>query len=123
MQMQPVILKSNGHYSSGMISGKLLFISGMLSVDPVTGSRCIGNIRQHMQTALLNVEKVLLKAQLSREDVVQCRIYTTDVAYWNDINEVFADFFKEHRPARVVVPVADLHFGCLVEIEAIAEIK
>ena len=51
------------------------------------------------------------------------RIYVTDIAHWDQINRVYADYFGPHRPARIVVPAASLHFGCLVEIEAVAEVR
>ena len=50
-----------------------------------------------------------------------CRVYIPDVALWDAVNEVYADFFGEHKPARVVVPTRALHHGALVEIEAMAE--
>ena len=51
-----------------------------------------------------------------------CRLYIPDVAFWDEVNEAYAEFFKEHKPARVIVPSRELHGGALVEIEAIAEI-
>ena len=59
---------------------------------------------------------------LTKDQVVQCRVYIADVSYWDAINEVYGEFFGEHKPARIVVPVPALHFGCLVEIEAVAEV-
>ena len=117
------ISSSKGHYSAGLISNNQLYISGMLSVDPKTVKACKGDIRAQTKTALNKIEKVLGEVSLTKNDVFMCRIYTTDLDYWDDINEVYADFFLEHRPARVIVPVTKLHFGCLIEIEAIAEVK
>lgn len=54
--------------------------------------------------------------------VVQCRVYTTKGEYWGPVNEEYAAYFGDHRPARIVVTVPELHFGCLVEIEAVAEL-
>ncbi len=112
-----------GHYSAGVISQNLLFISGMLSLDLNTGTPCKGGIREHMQKALSNLNMVLEEASLSKESVVQCRIYIADISYWDEVNEIYSEFFSSHKPARVVVPVGKLHFGCLVEIEAVAEVK
>ena len=47
---------------------------------------------------------------------------TTSTAFWGPINEVYAEFFGEHKPGRLVATVPELHFGCLVEIEAVAEL-
>ena len=57
-----------------------------------------------------------------REQVVQCRIYVTDIENWDAVNRVYSEYFGNHKPARIVVPVPALHFGCLVEIEAVAEL-
>ena len=66
--------------------------------------------------------RVLKEAGVRRDQVVFCRVYTPSNQYWGPINEEYAKFFGEHKPGRVVVSTTDLHFGCLVEIEAIAEL-
>jgi 2-iminobutanoate/2-iminopropanoate deaminase len=68
------------------------------------------------------VERILQVTGLSRNDIVQCRVYVSDIDQWDAVNQVFAGFFGEHKPARIVVPVGKLHFSCLVEIEASAEV-
>ena len=115
--------KAKGHYSAGVISGDLCFISGQLSKDPVTGEIPKGGIIPETERALKNVDLVLKSAGLVRTDLVSCRVYIPDVALWEDVNSVYEKFFGEHKPARVVVPSGKLHDGCLVEIEAIAEIN
>lgn len=116
--------KGGGHYVPGMISNGMLYISGQLPVDPATGLMPEGNdVAAHTKMALRNVERVLSAANLSRKNVVQCRVYIPDVAYWDKVNKVYSDFFGDHKPARVVVPSRDLHGGALVEIEAIAELE
>ena len=59
---------------------------------------------------------------MRRDQVVYCRVYTTKGEYWGPINEVYAEFFGAHKPGRLVATVPELHFGCLVEIEAVAEL-
>ncbi|WP_051317154.1 RidA family protein [Ectobacillus panaciterrae] len=73
--------------------------------------------------ALANLELVLRERGLSKEDVVLCRLYTPNVHFWPEINAVYAHFFGDHKPARVIVPTNDLYAGCLVEVEAIAAIR
>ena len=114
--------KSTGHYVPGVISHGMLYISGQLPVDPVTGLMPEGGVGAHAKMALANVERILAAAGLTRANVVQCRVYIPDVAYWDEVNTVYADFFGAHKPARVVVPSRDLHGGALVEIEAVAEL-
>lgn len=113
--------KSSGHYSPGIMSRGMLYISGQLPIDPDTRRMAGDTIEDHARQALANVDRVLAEAGLTRDRVVQCRVYITDPAHWDAVNRVFAEFFGAHKPARAVVPVSALHFGCLVEIEAIAE--
>jgi len=113
--------ENKGHYTAGVVSKGMLYVSGQLSIDPDTRKVAQGGIREHAALALKNVERVLEEAGLARQNVVLCRVYTPDVQYWGPINEVYAEFFGSHKPARVIVSTSTLHFGCLVEIEAIAE--
>lgn len=114
--------KNPGHYSAGVVSGNTLYISGQLSIDPDTREVCRGDIREQTRLALSNVDRVLKAAGCPRDHVVFCRVYTPSNEYWGAINEVYAEFFGSHKPGRVIVSTTDLHFGCLVEIEAIAEL-
>ena len=111
-----------GHYTPGIISRGMLYISGQLSIDQDTRKVPAGGIQEHAKLALANLDRVLHMAGATRNDVVQCRVYVTDIEHWDSVNEVYAEFFGDHKPARIVVPVDKLHFGCLVEIEAIAEV-
>ena len=124
MQIVQVPFKgeNKGHYSAGVISRGMLYVSGQLSIDPDTREVEKGGIREHAARALDNVDRVLKAAGATRDQVVFCRVYTPDVAYWGPINEVYAEFFGAHKPGRVIVSTTQLHFGCLVEIEAVAEL-
>lgn len=115
--------ENKGHYTPGIISNGMLYISGQLSIDPDTRKVPEGGMETHAKLALQNVDRVLKEAGLCRNDVVQCRVYVSDINQWDIVNKVYAEFFGEHKPARCVVPVAKLHFGCLIEIEAIAEVN
>lgn len=110
-----------GHYSPGIVSHGMLYISGQLPIDHRTGRLAEGGIAEQTLTALQNMERVLSAAGVTKESVVLCRVYIPDVEHWDDVNRVYADFFGAHKPARVVVPTSRLHHGALVEIEAMAE--
>ncbi|MCI9485450.1 MAG: RidA family protein [Lachnospiraceae bacterium] len=124
--MKPITIESRltnrGHYVPGMISGGTLYISGQLPVHHETGEPVSGDIVRQTEDALHNVELVLTAAGCTKESVVMCRLYIPDVAYWDEVNETYARFFGNHRPARVIVPSRELHGGALVEIEAVAEV-
>lgn len=115
--------ENKGHYSPGIVSNGLLFISGQLSIDPDTRQVAQGGIEEHTRLALNNLDRVLKEAGVERSSVVQCRVYVSDIDDWDKVNVIYSEFFGEHKPARIVVPVSELHFGCLIEIEAIAEVK
>ena len=113
--------KANGHYSSAVVSRGQVFVSGQLSSDPATGL-IPPTVREETLQALKNVENVLASAGAGLEDVVMCRVYVAGIKLWDEVNRAYEEVFKDHKPARAVVPVAELHFGCSVEIEAVAEL-
>src|SRR5690625_265068 len=106
-----------------MIHNDTLYISGQLSLNLDTGKIVEGGIAAETKKALTNMELVLNEAGLTKEDVVMVRLYTSDVENWNVINDEYSKYFGDHKPARAVVPTRELHYGCLVEIEAVAAIK
>jgi 2-iminobutanoate/2-iminopropanoate deaminase len=116
-------VRDGGHYSPGVVYNGVLYISGQLSINPETGKVPEGGIREETKQALNNLDIVLKAANLSKDAVLHCRVYIPNVAYWPEVNEVYSEFFGEHKPARVVVPSNNLYAGCLVEIEAIAACK
>ncbi|OLR64350.1 RidA family protein [Peptoniphilus porci] len=115
-------VRDGGHYTPGMIHNGTLYISGQLSHNPKTGKKPEG-IKAQTKQALLNLELVLKNAGCTKNDVLFCRVYIPDVKLWGDLNEVYAEFFENHKPSRVVVPSNNLYDDCLVEIEAIAQVK
>lgn len=114
--------KNPGHYAPGIISKGMLYISGQLPIHPLTRSIEGESVQDQLRQALENMNRVLQAAGCSRRDVVQCRIYLADIEEWEGVNAAYAEFFGEHKPARTIVPSGTLHFGCLVEVEAVAEV-
>lgn len=125
--MKPVIPpfkgENKGHYTPGMLTGNLLFIPGQLSIDPDTRKLPAGGADAHMRLALNNMDRVLKEAGLTKDNVVFCQIYVTGIENWDAVNREYAAYFGDHKPARVVTPVGELHFGCMAEITAIAEVE
>ena len=110
-----------GHYSPGVISGNLIYVSGQVPMDPVTGEKVTSAFDAQCRQALSNVRTILLAAGSDLHHVVKVNAYITDINDWAEFNKIYTEFFGEHRPARAVVPVGPLHYGFKVEIEAIAE--
>jgi len=111
-----------GHYSPGIEHNGLIYVSGQLPMDLVTREPIAGDIETQTELALRNVEAVLKAAGSDLDHVVQMTIYISDMELWGKVNEVYARVMGDHRPARAIVPVKDLHFGTKIEIQAIAAV-
>ena len=111
-----------GHYSPAVISGGTLYISGQLPIDHESGKVIDRGIEAQTARALANLDAILKEAGCRREDVVMCRVYVSGIELWDGANKAYAEFFGDHKPARVIVPTRELHHGALVEIEATAEL-
>ena len=112
-----------GHYSQAIVHNNLVYVSGQLPMNIRTREVDNGSIEAQTELALRNVEAVLLSAGSSLNHVLQMTIYVSDMELWDRVNEVYASVLGEHRPARAIVPVKDLHFGTKIEIQAIAAVK
>jgi 2-iminobutanoate/2-iminopropanoate deaminase len=112
--------KPGGHYSQAVVHNGLVFVSGQLSIDPSTGEKKIGTIEEQTEQALNNVAEILRAANSDLSQVLKMTIYVADIELWTAVNTVYARVMGEHRPARAVIPTGRLHYGFLIEIEAIA---
>ncbi len=113
---------SNGHYSQCIEHNGTLYLSGQLPINPATG-KIPGTIEEQTLQALSNVKLILSEAGSSPDLILQVRIYISDISMWKSVNQVYASFFGSHRPVRSVIPTLNLHFGSLIEIEAVAVIN
>lgn len=112
--------KPKGHYSPGIEHHGVVYVSGQLPMTLDTREPFTGPIEEQTELALRNVEAVLKAAGSDLGRVMQMTIYVSDIELWGKVNEVYAQVMGDHRPARAIVPVKDLHFGTLIEIQAIA---
>lgn len=112
-----------GHYSSAVVHNGLIFVSGQLPRNAATGAVETGAIEAQTELALRNVEQILLAAGSDLNQVLQFTIYVSEMELWDKVNETYARILGEHKPARAIVPVKDLHFGTQIEIQAIAAVK
>ena len=112
-----------GHYSPAVVHGGLIFVSGQLPRNAVTGEVETGAIELQTELALRNVEDILKAANSDLNHVLQFTIYVSEMDDWDKVNEVYARILGEHKPARAIVPVKNLHFGTKIEIQAIAAVK
>jgi len=112
-----------GHYSQGVVHNNLVYVSGQLPMNLRTREIKNGSIEAQTELALRNVEAVLLAAGSDLNHVLQFTIYVSEMELWDKVNDVYARIMGEHKPARAIVPVKDLHFDTKIEIQAIAAVK
>ena len=112
-----------GHYSAGIEHNGLIYVSGQLPMSLDTREPFTGDIDAQTELALRNVEAVLKAAGSDLAHVLQMTIYVSDMELWAAVNAAYARVMGEHRPARAIVPVKDLHFWTKIEIQAIAAKK
>ena len=118
----PGALPVKGHYSPALKDGDYLYISGQLPINQFTGICCEGTIKEQAEQALENFHNILMAAGAGKEDVVKVVVYINDISLWDEVNEIYSDFFGDHYPARSIVPTKPLHYGFLIEIEGIARL-
>jgi 2-iminobutanoate/2-iminopropanoate deaminase len=112
-----------GHYSPGFEHNGLVFVSGQLPMDLKTRVPFTGSVEEQTELALRNVEHVLEAAGTDLNHVLQMTIYVSDMEMWDAVNKTYARVMGDHRPARAMIPVKDLHFDTKIEIQAIAAVK
>lgn len=108
-----------GHYAQAIVFKDLVFVSGQLPITP-DGKKITGDINLQTRQVLDNVKAILETAGSGLDAVLKSTVYVSDISLWGQVNEIYAEYFKDHRPARAVVPTRDLHYGFLIEMEVIA---
>lgn len=111
-----------GHYSQAVVHDGVAYIAGILPVEAGTQKKVLGEIEEEAVQVFRNLDAILAAAGGSRDHVLRCTVYVTDIGLWGRFNSVYADYFGQHRPARTVVPVPCLHHGFKVELDAIAAV-
>lgn len=114
---------AGGHYSQAVVYNGLVFVSGQLSIDPQTGDKKLGSIEEQTEQTLNNVAAILKAANSDLSRVLKMTVYVSDINLWSAVNSVYARVLGEHRPARAVIPTSELHYGFLIEIDAIAAVN
>ncbi|MBL8550586.1 MAG: RidA family protein [Hyphomonadaceae bacterium] len=110
-----------GPYSQLGEANGFVFASGVIAIAPDTGQLAAPNIEEQTRQALANLDALLAARGRTRSDVVKTTVFLREPADMAAMNAVYAEFFKDHRPARTTVPGADWgNPNILVEIEAIA---
>ncbi|WP_122663661.1 RidA family protein [Pseudomonas viridiflava] len=124
---QPILCKNSetisppaGHYSHVSIANGFVMISGQLPITADGAHLANASFEDQTRQVLLNLDSCLGAAGIGKQQLVQVRVYVTDIEQWPLFNRLYSQWLGEHRPARAVAGVAQLHYGCAVEVEAMA---
>lgn len=109
-----------GPYSQAVKAGNILFVSGQIPFDQVTGEMINENITEETHQVMKNLEAILSEAGMTFKNVVKCSIFIKDMNQFATINEAYGQYFKTDPPARETVEVARLPKDVNVEISCIA---
>ncbi|HVF39143.1 MAG TPA: RidA family protein [Gemmatimonadaceae bacterium] len=112
-----------GPYSQGIVANGFLFSAGQIPLDPATGQMVDGDISKQTERVMENLKAVLEAAGLDWSDVVKTTVYLHDMAHFPLVNDIYARWTGEARPARSTVQVTALPRGSLIEVDLIAAVR
>ena len=110
-----------GPYSQATITGNMVYTAGQIALNPATMEIVAGGVPEQTERVMQNLAAILEQAGTSLSRVVKTTVFLVDMGDFAAMNEVYAQHFGAHRPARSTVAVVGLPKGVRVEIEAIAE--
>ncbi|MDP2751740.1 MAG: Rid family detoxifying hydrolase [Rhodocyclaceae bacterium] len=114
----PLAPAAIGIYSQAVQAGGMVYLSGQIGIDPMTGQLVEGGEAQ-IEQVFANLAAVAKAAESSLDQAVKFTLYLTDLAHFPKVNDVMARVLKQPWPARAVVGVASLPRGALIEADAI----
>ncbi|RMO80313.1 Endoribonuclease L-PSP protein [Pseudomonas syringae pv. philadelphi] len=116
----PSAAAPGGHYSQAVLYQGVLHVSGQLPVR-ADGSHSVAEpFEIQAAIALDNLLAILGAAGCNTDDLLKVTVYVAGIQHWPAFDRIYAGYLGEHRPARAVVPVPELHHGYLIEVEALA---
>ncbi len=112
-----------GPYAQAVQAGDFLYLSGQIPLVPATGLLVSEQVAEQTEQVFQNIQAVCAAAGGSLDKIVKCTVFLTDLAHFQTVNEIYARWFGDHKPARSTVQVSALPRGAAVEIEAILYLK
>lgn len=109
-----------GPYNQAILSNNTLYMSGQIAINPENGELVLDSIKSETHRVLQNMGEVLKEAGMNYQNVVKCTIFMKSMDFYQEVNEVYAEYFKSNPPAREAVAVSGLPKNVNVEISAIA---
>jgi 2-iminobutanoate/2-iminopropanoate deaminase len=110
---------ARGHYSQAVEHAGVVYVAGQLPIAPGEPGVPLATFEEQARQVIDNVIAILEEAGSGADLILKATVYLVDVAHWPAFNAIYAQKLGAHRPARTVVPVAALHYGYLVEMDAI----
>jgi 2-iminobutanoate/2-iminopropanoate deaminase len=111
-----------GPYSQAVKTGNMVFCSGQIPIDPTTGEFVSSDVAEQTRQVLKNLSAVLKASGTDLNNVVKTTVFLADMNDFTAMNEIYAEFFSENKPARATVQAARLPRDARVEIDCIAVI-
>ena len=111
---------ARGHYAQAIEHAGLVYVSGQLPFVAADPERRIEGFDAQARQVIANVLALVEAAGSSRERLLKVTVYVAGIEHWPRFNAIYAEMIGSHRPARTVVPVPHLHYGYLVEMDAVA---
>lgn len=112
--------KAVGPYSTLTMTGDLVFVSGMIPLDPKTNEIVEGGIEAQARQSLENIKTVLEEIGLTMNHALKTTVLLTDLGSFGAVNAIYGEYFAPNFPARACYEVSKLPKGALIEIEVIA---
>ena len=113
---------ATGPYSQAIQVGRLLFVSGQVPLDPVTGDLVASDVTTQTHRVMRNLAAILDASGASFDDVVRTTVFLSDLGDYSAMNEAYATYFRPPAPARSTIEVARLPKDAQVEIDVIASL-
>jgi 2-iminobutanoate/2-iminopropanoate deaminase len=111
---------ARGHYSQAVVHGGLVYVAGQLPLVPNAPEQQLVSFEEQAGQVIDNVIAILDEAGSGAHLILKATVYIADISHWPAFNAIYAAKLGANKPARTVVPVAQLHYGYLVEMDAIA---
>ena len=108
-----------GAYSQGVKKNGILYTSGQIPIDPLTGKLITGNFSKQVQIVLKNLRAIIEEGGFTVDNIVKTTVFLKDLDNFKIVNEVYKEFFNNEFPARSAVEVSRLPLDADIEIEAV----
>ena len=108
-----------GAYSQGVEKNGILYTSGQIPIDPLTGRLITGNFSKQVQIVLKNLRTIIEEGGFTVDNIVKTTVFLKDLDNFKVVNEIYKEFFNNEFPARSAVEVSRLPLDADIEIEAV----